>query len=322
MQIGINSYVQLIGQTPLIKLDTNIKNSNAKIFAKCEFLNPSKSLKDRIARHMIDKAIEYGQLNEGDTIVCASSGNTGCSVAMLGQLKGFSVIVVTSTKCSQEKLNHIKAYGAQLILKNEVDYMSFANQLALDNNYFNINQYDNPYNTEAYYDSLGPELWSQSEQAITHFVMTGSTFGCITGTAKYLKEQNPNIKVILADPVNSNIYDYYYQGYLNNQHIEPSRRIPYVIEGAGKSRPTKCLDFSVIDDVIQVSDQDAINCCHELAKTEGLLVGGSSGLNVHAARQVAKSNNNANIVTILCDSGLKYLTKIYDPQFLKQHNLA
>ncbi|MEM8610630.1 MAG: cysteine synthase family protein [Cyanobacteria bacterium P01_H01_bin.105] len=317
--MNVPRLVDLIGNTPLIDLSFLTKKKSASLYAKCEFMNPGASMKDRIASHILDVAEAKGDLSKGDTIVCASSGNTGCSFAMLGAIRGYSVIIITSSKCSLEKQNHIKALDAQLIVvkKNE-DYMAFGDKLAAENGYFNVDQYNNPYNPETYYKTLGPEIWKDTDGKVTHFVMTGSTFGCISGTGRFLKQKNPNIKIILADPVGSNIYDYYYKSHLSNKPFyQANKSNTSIIEGAGKSKPTQCLDFSVIDEVIQVADYDAISTCHELAKREGLLLGGSSGINVFAARELARLlPKESTVVTILCDNGIKYLSKIYNQSFL------
>lgn len=320
--MNVPRLVDLIGNTPLVDLSFLVKGTSASLYAKCEFMNPGASMKDRIASHILDVAEAKGELSKGDTIVCASSGNTGCSFAMLGAIRGYSVIIVTSSKCSLEKQNHIKALDAQLIVvnKNE-DYMAFGDKLAAENRYFNVNQYNNPYNPEAYYKTLGPEIWKDTDGKVTHFVMTGSTFGCISGTGKFLKQKNSKIKVVLADPIGSNIYDYYYKGYLrSDSSYQVNKGNTSMIEGAGKSKPTQCLDFSVIDEVIQVADYDAISTCHELAKREGLLLGGSSGINVFAARELARLlPKESMVVTILCDNGIKYLSKIYNRSFLVEN---
>ena len=318
-----SQFCDQIGRTPLVDLSSFVSPGGAKLYAKCEFLNPGMSLKDRIADRMIRTAIENGELEEGGTIVCASSGNTGCSVAMLGSVMGFRVIVVTSRKCSKEKLDHIKAYRAELIIAEDSEYMRVATQLARDNNYFDINQYCNPANPQAYYETLGPELWQQTDGKLSHFVMTGSTFGCISGTGKYLKEKNSQIRVILADPNGSNMHKYYFDGYkANKPDIELGAMKPFIIEGAGKSRPTDCLNCEIIDDVVQVSDQESVAMCHKLAEQQGIFAGGSSGLNVHASVQLAnKLNSNDTVVTILCDNGIKYLSKIYNASYLSEHGI-
>lgn len=324
METRPSTFCDQIGGTPLVELSNLVKPGGARLFAKCEFLNPGMSLKDRIAKRMIQDAIDNGLLKPGGTLVCASSGNTGCAIAMLGSVHGFNVIVVTSSKCSQEKLNHIRAFGAEVRIENDKEYMAIAAQLAKHNDYFDINQYCNPANPQAYYETLGPEIWQQSEAQVSHFVMTGSTFGCISGTGKYLKEKNPNIKVVLADPVGSNMYKYYFQSYrANNPALDLGDMDSFIIEGAGKSRPTKCLDWKVIDDVRKVSDQQSIAMCYQLLRHQGLFVGGSSGLNVHAAVELANTlPSTAMVVTILCDNGVKYLSKIYNSEYLIHNGIT
>lgn len=309
-------FTDLIGNTPLIDLTGLVNENSGYLYAKCEFINPGFSLKDRMANYILDVAEAQGQLQQGDVIVCSSSGNTGCSFAMLGKIRGYHIVIVTSEKCSLEKQNHIKALGADLIVVGQDNYMSYGENYAKENGYFDVNQYNNIYNPEAYYKSLGPEIWKDTNGEITHFVMTGSTFGCISGTGRFFKECNPNIQVILADPLNSNIYAYYY----GNVKKDLSSGQFSIIEGAGKSAPTKCLDFSVIDEVVKVSDEEAVSTCHQLLKNEGLLVGGSSGLNVFAAKLIAdRLDKKSVVVTILCDSGIKYLSKIYNQDFLSRH---
>lgn len=288
-------------------------------------MNPGFSMKDRIARYILDQAEHAGDLKSGDTIVCASSGNTGCSIAMQGNIRGYHVIIVTSEKCSAEKQNHIRSLNAELkVVSQSEDYMAYGNAFAKENGYFDVDQYNNFGNPEAYYHTLGPELWVDTEGRISHFVMTGSTYGCISGTGKFLKEQNPEIQVILVDPEGSNIQDYFYNAYQtgekDNYIFKPVK--PSLVEGSGQRKPTGCLDPSVIDEVIKVSDRDAIDMCHRLAAQEGLLVGGSSGLNVAGAiREANKAAPDSVIVTLLCDSGVKYLSKIYNPAYLAQHGI-
>jgi cysteine synthase len=182
----MNKFIDLIGKTPLIKLTSLTNKGSAQLYAKCEFMNPSFSMKDRIAKYILEKADATNQLNPSSTIICSSSGNIGCSVAMLGSIKGYPVIIVVSNKCSIEKQNHIKSFNAKLIVRDEHDYVEYGKKLGQDNGYFDINQYDNPYNPETYYKTLGPEIWKETNGKITNFVMTGSTFGCISGTAKFL----------------------------------------------------------------------------------------------------------------------------------------
>lgn len=307
-----NDFSRGIGSTPLIK----ISDGQVPVYAKCEHMNPGLSLKDRIARNILELAINRKDIATDSTIVCASSGNTGFSVAMVAAHYRIKTIIVTSEKCSEEKRRSIKSLGATLIIRPEDEYMAYANDYAIKNNYFNIDQYNNPDNPASYYQTLGPELWKQTAGKITHFVMTGSTYGCISGTGRFLKEKNPAIQVVLVDPFGSRISSYF-PGQTENPDSTPT-----IIEGAGKGAPTQCLNFSVIDRVIKVSDRDAVATCHALAKEKGIIVGGSSGLNVFAAQNLAKELGSGNVVvTVLCDHGSKYLSKIYNPEFLKSKNL-
>lgn len=310
--------VDLIGDTPLVDVSTMV-NDSVQLYAKCEFMNPGLSMKDRLINYILLEAEGKKDLQPGDTIICASSGNTGLSVAMLGAVKGYKVIVVTSEKCSSEKRDHIRAFNAKLLVVDEEEYMEYAGELAKKHGYFDINQYDNPDNPQAYYATLGPEIWRQSQGEVSCLVMTSSTFGCIGGTAGYLKEQNRDIHVVLADPLYSGVSDYYWQ--YKQRPFEKLSRKKYFIEGAGKATPSGCADFSLIDEVINVSDEEAVACCHQLAQTEGLFVGGSSGLNLSACQKLSERLDTGVIVTILCDHGVKYLSKIYNPSFLQEQHI-
>lgn len=306
--------------TPLLDLSDLTTGASARLFAKAEFMNPGLSLKDRIARHILKCAVEDGDLEPGQTIVCASSGNTGCSVAAIGRAMGHPVIVVTSPKCSQEKRAHIEAYGARIVIEAD-DYMKAGRELACREGYFDVAQYENPKNPEAYYRTMGPEIWEQTEGAVTHFVMTGSTFGCLTGTSTFLKEKNPDIRAVLVDPENSHV-KHFLEAHQSGGDLPPEVHAPmesYVVEGAGKSKPTPLLDLDLVDDVVVVSDDQAIAMCHRLANDKSILVGGSSGLNVAAAVELAESlGPGATVVTVLCDHGVKYLSKVYDADYLEE----
>lgn len=310
--------INLIGDTPLVDVSSML-DAPVRLYAKCEFMNPGLSMKDRMIKYILLKAEQEKKLRPGYTVICASSGNTGLSVAMLGAVKGYNVIVVTSEKCSVEKQDHIRAFNAKLLVTNEDEYVNYAGYLAKKHGYFDINQYDNPDNPQAYYSTLGPEIWKQSCGTISCLVMTSSTFGCISGTARFLKEQNRDIQVILADPLHSCLSDRYRQ-----YRKLPAKNVfkkEYIIEGAGKTEPTSCTDFSLIDDVIDVSDKEAVACCKQLATKEGFFVGGSSGLNLAACLKMSKRLDKGIIVTILCDNGVKYLSKIYNPAFLQEHRI-
>lgn len=318
----IPRYENLIGKTPMIDITSLVKNPKSpgiKVYAKCEFMNPGFSMKDRIIRNIFDKAEECGNLKKGGTVVAASSGNTGAAVAMLAAMRGYKAVITTSPKCSQEKIDTIKAYGAELYLSpsgvsddHPDSYMNMAKRMAEENEgWFDVNQYDNLDNPEGHFKTMGPEIWEQTGGTVTHFVAGGSTGGTISGTGKYLKSQNPNVKAILADPYGSIFYDYFMSG----KHGKPEK---FHVEGVGKGSIPGCMDFSIIDDIIRVTDQDSFDMCHKLARSEGLMVGGSAGLNSHAAIVLAETlEEPAVIVTVLCDLGIKYLTKVYNNQWLQ-----
>lgn len=287
-------------------------------------MNPGLSLKDRIARHILASAKDTGDLAPGQTIVCASSGNTGCSVAAIGRALGHPVTVVTTPKCSREKRAHISAYGAELLVVDE-DYMKTGRELAELRGYFDVAQYTNPLNADAHYRTTGPEIRAQAGSALTHFVMTGSTFGCFSGTSRFLKETLPGVQAVLVDHEQSHI-KHFVEAYWSDEASSPQPPGPmdsYLVEGAGKSRPTPLLDMSLIDDLAVVSDAAAIAMCRRLAREKSILVGGSSGLNLVAAVRLARTlPADATIVTVLCDHGVKYLSKIYDDRFLEEHGIV
>eukprot|EP00096_Caligus_rogercresseyi_P000367 TRINITY_DN1078_c0_g1_i2.p1 TRINITY_DN1078_c0_g1~~TRINITY_DN1078_c0_g1_i2.p1 ORF type:complete len:344 (-),score=90.00 TRINITY_DN1078_c0_g1_i2:203-1234(-) len=323
--LDLPRYKDLIGNTPLIDI-SSISDKLApgvKIYGKCEFMNPGFSMKDRIVKNILDKAEACGKLKKGGTVVSASSGNTGASLALLAGTRGYKAIITTTPKCSEEKMNSIKAYGAELHVApsgvtedHPNSYLNMAKTLAADNDgWFDIDQYDNLDNPEGHYLTLGPEIWRQTRGRVSHFVLGGSTGGTISGVGKFLKEQKNDVKCVLADPYGSIFYDYHRTGKFGKPKA-------FLVEGIGKGHIPGCLNFDVIDDVIQVSDQDSLRTCHSLAQKEGLMVGGSAGLNVFAAKEVAESlTEPAVVVTVLCDLGVKYLTKVYNPQWLSDNGI-
>jgi len=319
-------YEDLIGSTPLVDISrlANPKVDGIKVLAKCEFFNPGFSMKDRIVKNIFDKAEEAGLLKPGGTVVAASSGNTGAAVAMLAAMRGYKAVITTSPKCSEEKMSSIRAYGAKLIISKSglpeshpESYMNLAVKLAEENEgWFDVNQYDNLDNPDGHFRTLGPEIWEQTVGRVTHFVAGGSTGGTISGTGRFLKEKNPDVKCILADPKGSIFYDFFI-----SQKTVPAKK--FLVEGVGKGSIPGCMDFSVIDHVIQVSDQQSFQRCHQLAKIEGLMVGGSSGLNTDAAIRLANQlEEPAVIVTVLCDLGVKYLSKVYNENWLAENNIS
>jgi len=298
------SMLHAIGNTPLIKVDFDTPGS---VYAKLEYFNPSGSMKDRSALYMIEKAEQEGILKPGGTIIDASSGNHGVSVAMIGILKGYKVIITVSEKISQEKLKTIKAYGAQTVMCPATSFIedsqSYHSQaVALHKkipNSFMPNQYFNVSNAQGHYQSLGPELWEQTSGTITHFFAGAGTGGTVSGAGKYLKEKNPNIKIIAIDSANS-------------LYATGGNPKPYKIEGIGIDFDSPVLDHSVIDEIIPVSDEHALPMLKTLAQKHGLLAGPSSGAVAYVVQNYGKKlGPNDKAVMIFGDSGRAYLTKNY-----------
>ncbi|MEM1283180.1 MAG: cysteine synthase family protein [Chlamydiota bacterium] len=314
-----------IGCTPLVKLQKLSPNPLVTILVKVEFLNPGGSIKDRIVKFIIEDAEKNGLLQPGGTIIENTSGNTGAAAAMIAAIKGYRCILTMPEKVSTEKKNALKAYGAEIIVcpteappDSPDHYVKVAKKLAEKTpNSFMINQYDNPKNPEAHFLSTGPEIWEQSGGSVDYFIASSSTGGTVSGTGRYLKEKNPSLKVIVPDPVGSIFYDYFKTG-----KIPEGGNCSYQLEGIGEDHLTKAMDFSIIDDIVQIEDADAFHVARQLATEEGILVGGSSGANVWAAIEIAKQmTEKTTIVAILPDGGVKYLSKIYDNDWMHQHHL-
>jgi len=313
-----------VGQTPMIDLtplDHRIPDG-VKVFGKCEFLNPSGSIKDRIVKHIIEENERKGTLvpNKGQTIVAASSGNTAASLAMFCAIKGYKCILITNKKTSDEKIAQLGAYGAEVIVtESGVDiedprhYQNVETRMVEENaDYFGINQYDNPLNPEAYYQTLGPEIWLQTEGKVSHFVAAGSTGGTLTGTARFLKKMKPECRAVMPDPHGS----IFYEMWAHNKRIKPGK---FEVEGVGKDSIPLCLDLGLVDDMPRFSDEQAFSTCRKMSSTMGVMVGGSAGGNVFSSLELARSlDAPATIVTILCDSGVKYLSKIFNDQWIAE----
>ena len=278
-----------IGNTPLIKLNRITKGLKADIFAKLEFLNPMGSVKDRIAKHMIEKAEEEGRIKPGDTIVDNSSGNTALALAMVCALKGYKVKMVVRDNLSSEKIKFLKAFNVKLVMVDHTlppespdSYNNIAPRIAKETpgGYY-FDQHNNRENNETHYETTGPEIWEQMEGQIDYFVAGIGTGGTICGVAKYLKEKDPRIKVIGIDPVGSIFYDYFHSKKL----VKPS---PYLMEGLGDEFLIGCVDFSYIDDIYQITDKEAFLMARTLADQEGILAGGSSGATLWATLKLAR----------------------------------
>lgn len=304
-----------IGNTPLVELTRIGLPKGVRLFAKIEYMNPGLSIKDRMVRYIFDQAEKAGTLKTGYTVVENTSGNTGAAIAMLAAARGYRVILTMPDKVSQEKQDSLRALGAEVIicptnaLPHSPDhYVERARQIHMSTpDSFMLNQYDNPLNAEAHFQTTGPEIWSELGDSISDFICAGSTGCTISGVGRFLKTRKPDCRVILLDPVGSIYHKYFHEGV-----IDPNTVAPYKVEGVGEDHLAQCMDFSLIDDVIQFTDEQAFGTARLLARQEGLLCGGSAGANVWGCLQYARGlRTPATIVTVLPDSGIKYLSKIF-----------
>lgn len=322
-----NSIIETIGNTPLVKLQKVSKGIAGTILAKVEYFNPGNSTKDRMALKMVEDAEKAGLLKPGGTIIEGTSGNTGMGLALAAAAKGYRCIFTMADKQSQEKINILKAVGAEVIVcptnvapDDPRSYYSIARKLNKEiPNSFYPNQYDNLSNTAAHYESTGPEIWKQTEGKITHYVATVGTGGSMCGTAKYLKEQNPNIIAIGIDTYGSVFKKYKETGIFDENEI-----YPYMTEGFGEDILPKNVNFDVIDQFIKVTDKDGAVAARRLSREEGLFVGWSSGSALHGALEYAKESLRKDdvMVILLPDHGTRYLAKVYNDQWMKDHGFS
>jgi len=313
----------LIGHTPLIKLNRLSKGLKPLVLAKMENLNPGFSVKDRIGVSMIEAAERAGTLKPGGTIVEATSGNTGIGLAIAAAVKGYKCIFVMTDKASVEKSRYLKALGADVVITpvsakpgTPDHYVTTARRIASETpNSFYPDQYSHPANPEAHYRTTGPELWEQSEGKITHFVSGIGTGGTISGTGRFLKEKNPNIKVIGADPFGS-----IYKTYKETGKI--TETTPYLVEGIGQEVLPANAHMQYVDEVMNISDRDSFEAARQLGRVEGIFCGGSSGTNCAAALRLARDlDENAVIVFVVCDTGEHYLSKFHSDEWMKEKRL-
>jgi cystathionine beta-synthase len=318
-----DSMVDVIGNTPLVRLNRVTSDIPGEVFAKLEFLNPMGSCKDRIARYMIEKAEKEGKIKKGDLIIENSSGNTAMGLALIAIQKGYRLKVVVRDRISREKLDQLRALGVEIHMvdsslppESPDSYNNITPRLARETpNCFFPDQHNNLDNNEAHYLGTGPEIWEQMEGQIDYFVAGIGTGGTIGGTARFLKEKDPKIQVVAIDPVGSVFYEYFH-------HRRMTKPGPYLIEGLGDEFLIRCADFSVIDDMFQVTDREAFQAARELALREGILAGGSSGAALWAVRRLAnKIRRPARIVTIFPDGASRYLSTIYNDDWLKGKGL-
>lgn len=318
-----SSLLQLIGNTPLLELHKITKGLKGRYFAKLEAFNVGHSAKDRVAKYIVEDAERKGLLKPGSTIVETSSGNTGYSLAMISALRGYRCIIAISDKSSHDKVEMLQALGAEVHLcpanvapDDPRSYYEVAKRIHSeipDSIY--INQYFNPLNPESHYQT-GREIWEQTQGEITHVVVCSGTGGTISGIAHYLKEQNPRVQVLGVDAYGSAIKKYH-----ETREFDPAEVYPYKIEGIGKNLIPTATDFDVIDEFIKVTDKDAALTARELARTEGLFMGYTSGAAMQAVKQYAeagKFEENSIVVALLADHGSRYMNKIYSDDWMKK----
>ena len=321
---GINNTIlDLVGETPLVKLQRVTKKMKGNYFAKLEAFNPGLSQKDRIALHIVENAEKKGILKKGATIVETTSGNTGYSLAMIGLVKGYKCILAVSDKSSQDKIDLLKTMGAEVHVcpanvpaADPRSYYEVAKRIHKEtSNSVYINQYFNELNSEAHYRTTGPEIWEQTQGKITHLVVASGTGGTISGTGRYLKEQNQNIKILGVDAIGSVLKKYHETGELDLNEVSP-----YKIEGLGKNLIPTATDFDVIDIYEKVSDKESAFASREIVKKEGIFCGYTCGAVLQATRQYEEQNyftEDSFVVLIFPDHGSRYMNKIYNDTWMK-----
>lgn len=322
-----DSILGAIGNTPLVRLGRIAAGVPCTVLGKIEFLNPGGSVKDRIGLAMIEAAEKDGSLRPGGTIVEGTSGNTGAGVAIAAITRGYRCIFTTTDKQSQEKIDVLRAFGAEVIVcptavapEDPRSYYSVAKRLAREiPNAVYLNQYDNPANASAHYDTTGPEIWEQTDGRITHFISTAGTGGTISGSGKYLKEKNPDLRIVGVDPFGSVYHKYFFTREFDEKEI-----YPYVTEGVGEDILAGNMDFDLVDDYVRVTDRDTMIMTRRLAREEGLFVGQSCGMAMAGALQWMRSHAKEMkptdiVVVMLPDSGFRYLRKTYNDQWMRDH---
>lgn len=327
MREEINAYnnvLELIGNTPLIKLNRVTENIEGNFYAKVEAFNPGHSTKDRIALYIINEAERRGILKPGDTIIETTSGNTGFSLAMVSIIKGYDCILAVSSKSSKDKIDMLRTMGAKVYVcpanvsaDDKRSYYSVAKRLHEETKgSIYINQYFNDLNIDAHYKTTGPEIWEQTKGQITHLVACSGTGGTISGTARFLKEMNPNIRVLGVDAYGSVLKKYHETKEFDGEEI-----YPYRIEGLGKNLIPTATDFDMIDKFIKVTDEESAHTAREISRKEGLFVGYTSGAAMQAIKQFAEEGEftkDSKVVVIFPDHGSRYMSKVYSDEWMRE----
>jgi len=320
----VNGLTSSIGNTPMIRINSLSEETGCEILGKAEFMNPGGSVKDRAALWMIQEAEKSGALKPGGTVVEGTAGNTGIGLAHVCNNRGYKTMIYMPDNQSQEKVDLLRTLGAEVRVVPTVPYandMNFQKQAGrfattLDNAIW-ANQFDNTANSLAHYESTGPEIWAQTDRGVDAFTCAVGTGGTLAGTSLYLKEQNSDVKIILADPMGSALFNWVTTG---EATMTPG---PSMTEGIGNSRVTENLAPAKIDDAIQVDDQEMVDMVYRMLQQEGWFFGSSSGINLGAAVKIAKDLGPGHtIVTILCDGGSKYQSRLYNPDFLAERDLT
>lgn len=319
----LDNILGTMGNTPLVRLNRVARGVQCEVVAKVEYFNPGSSVKDRIGITIIEDAERQGTLKPGGTIVEATSGNTGVGLAIAAAIKGYKTVFVMPDKMSEEKIRVLRAYGARVVVtptnvepEDPRSYYSVAKQIVEETpNSILANQYHNPVNPQTHYETTGPEIWEQTAGKIDVFVAGMGTGGTITGVGRYLKEMNPKVQIVGVDPVGSILYDYFYTGKITEAHA-------YKVEGVGEDFIPSVYDFSVIDDIVKVNDKESFLMTRRLVREEGMFVGGSSGFAVAGALRYAAERDLGRdklVVVLLPDSGARYLSKVFDDNWMREN---
>jgi cystathionine beta-synthase len=320
MKGAVEHITDAVGHTPIVRLNRVAEGVAADVYAKCEYLNPGGSHKDRVAANMISRAEQAG-LKPGGTIIEATSGNTGASLALQAAVRGYKCIFVMPDKMSQEKIDSLRAFGARVVVcptavepEDPRSYYSVSKRLAEETpNSFYANQYHNPANPEAHYQNTGPEIWEQCGEDLDVFVAGMGTGGTISGVGKFLKEKKPSIKVVGVDPVGSLYYDFVKSGRL-------TKPFSYKVEGIGEDFLPSTMDLAILDDIVRVDDRECFLMARDLVRLEGLFVGGSGGAVVAGALKYAQaSGRKENLLVLLPDAAHKYLSKIFNDNWMREN---